>query len=212
MSTRTTMTTTTTTFERKSDSMLLTNGSGNLVGDIRKDEPARFWTKIRLNEWTFSLSLLGLSLSIVIGKLYANYGKYLSWEIDDQYSLPSITTFVQMYDAIPNISVLSKFDMKRLPANSERFLNTGHQYAGAAINMLVIFYEKYDWLLKAVMSGLMITSFSWFILYKDSSIPGVNPPFPFSPSRHRIRNDSRIQINYLVGALNGILFFIYMCL
>lgn len=76
MSTRTTMTTRTTTmFERKSDSMLLTNGSGNLVGDIRKEEPARFWTKIRLNEWTFSLSLLGLSLSIVIGKLYANYGE-----------------------------------------------------------------------------------------------------------------------------------------
>lgn len=112
-------------------------------------------------------------------------GKCLSWEIDDRYSLPSITTFVQMYDTIPNVSVLSKFGTKQLPADSERFFNTGHQYAGAAINMLVIFYEKYDWLLKAAMSGLMITSFSWFILYKDSSIPGVNPPSPFSPSRQR---------------------------
>ncbi|KAL6444870.1 hypothetical protein ACFW04_002117 [Cataglyphis niger] len=204
--------TTTTLLGRKSDSMLLTNGNSNRVGDeIRKEESARFWTKIRLNEWTFSLSLLGLSLSIVIGKLYANYGKYLSWEIDDRYSLPSITTFVQMYDTIPNVSVLSKFGMKQLPADSERFFNMG-QYAGAAINMLVIFYEKYDWLLKAAMSGLMITSFSWFILYKDSNIPGVNPPSPFSPSRQRIHNDSRMQINYLVGALNGILFFIYMCL
>lgn len=79
MSARTTMMTTMTTttlLERKSDSMLLTNGNSNRVGDeIRKEEPARFWTKIRLNEWTFSLSLLGLSLSIVIGKLYANYGE-----------------------------------------------------------------------------------------------------------------------------------------
>ncbi|XP_072749424.1 uncharacterized protein [Anoplolepis gracilipes] len=207
-----TMTTTTMIFERKSDSMLLTNGNGSLSEDIRKEKPARFWTKVRLNEWTFSLSLLALSLSIVIGKLYANYGKCLSWEIGDQYSLPSITTFAQVYDTIPNISVLSKFDMKRLPADSERFFNTSHQYAEAATNMLVTFYETYDWLLKATMSGLLITSFTWFILYKDSSIPGVDPPFPFSPSRQRIHNESRIQINYIVGALNGILFFIYMCL
>lgn len=78
MSMRTTMftTTKTTMFERKSgDSTLLTNGNGNLAGDIRKGKPARFWTSIRLNEWTFSLSLLALSLSIVIGKLYANYGE-----------------------------------------------------------------------------------------------------------------------------------------
>jgi len=28
----------------------------------------------------------------------------------------------------------------------------------------------------------------------------------------RIRGSSRIQMNYLVGVLNGILFFVYMCL
>lgn len=112
-------------------------------------------------------------------------GKYLSSEIGGQYSLPSITTFAQMYDTIPNIFVLSKSDMKRLPADSERVFNTSYQYTEAATNMLVTFYEKYNWLMKAAMSGLLITSFSWFILYKDSSIPGVNPPFPFSPSRQR---------------------------
>ncbi|XP_011261639.1 uncharacterized protein LOC105254573 isoform X2 [Camponotus floridanus] len=207
-----TTTTMTTMFERKKDTMGLTNGNGNLAEDIQKEKPTRFWTKIHLNEWTFSLSLLVLSLFIVIGKLYANYGKCLLWKISDQYSLPSITTFAQVYDTIPNISVLSKFGVKQLPADSEKFLKTSHQYAEAASNMLVTFYERYNWLMKATMSGLMITSFSWFILYKDSSIPGVNPPFPFSPSRQRIDNNSRIQINYLVGALNGILFFIYMCL
>lgn len=112
-------------------------------------------------------------------------GKCLSWEIGDQYSLSSITTFAQVYDTKPSISVLPKFDVKRLPADSERFFNSSHRYAEAATNMVVTFYEKYDWLLKAAMSGLMITSFTWFILYKDSSIPGVNPPAPFSPSRQR---------------------------
>lgn len=82
----------------------------------------------------------------------------------------------------------------------------------ATADMLIAFYGRFWWLLKATMSGLVITGFTWFILYKDSSIPGVNPPSPFSPSKQRIRGDSRIQINYLVGAINGILFFIYMCL
>lgn len=67
-------TTMTTMFERKNDSMGLTNGNGNLAENIQKEKP-RFWTKIHLNEWTFSLSLLALSLFIVIGKLYANYGE-----------------------------------------------------------------------------------------------------------------------------------------
>ncbi|XP_039314788.1 ADP-ribosylation factor-like protein 6-interacting protein 6 isoform X4 [Solenopsis invicta] len=97
-------------------------------------------------------------------------------------------------------------------SDSGKFLNASNQYAEVATDVLATFYGKYGWLLKATMSGLVITGFTWFILYKDSSEPGVNPPSPFSPSKQRIRGSSRIQINYLVGVLNGILCFVYMCL
>ncbi|XP_077275231.1 uncharacterized protein LOC143904424 [Temnothorax americanus] len=210
MSTRTTtMTTRTTTFEPTIGSSLLTNGDSSLA-ESRKATPARLWTKVRVDEWTFSLSLFAFSLAIVLGKLYVNYGKPLSWQIGDRYSLPSVATFTQMYETIPSMSILPKFDVKQL--DSERLLNAGNRYAETTAHMLVTFYGKYGWLLKATMSGLVITGFSWFILYKDSSIPGVNPPSPFSPSRQRIRGSSRIQMNYLVGVLNGILCFVYMCL
>ncbi|XP_011170648.3 ADP-ribosylation factor-like protein 6-interacting protein 6 isoform X3 [Solenopsis invicta] len=163
--------TTTTTFEQRRmfDSTSLTNGNGTLAG-IEKAAPAsRFWAKIRVNEWTFSLMLFAFSLAIVLAKLYVNY-------------------------------------------DSGKFLNASNQYAEVATDVLATFYGKYGWLLKATMSGLVITGFTWFILYKDSSEPGVNPPSPFSPSKQRIRGSSRIQINYLVGVLNGILCFVYMCL
>lgn len=122
------------------------------------------------------------------------------------YSLLSVATFTQMYETVP------RFDVKQLSADSGKFLNASNQYAEVATDVLATFYGKYGWLLKATMSGLVITGFTWFILYKDSSEPGVNPPSPFSPSKQRIRGSSRIQINYLVGVLNGILCFVYMCL
>ncbi|XP_028048120.2 uncharacterized protein LOC105828928 [Monomorium pharaonis] len=191
----------------------LTNGNGSLAETRAKTTPAtRFWSKIRLNEWTFSLSLFAFSLAIVLGKLYVNYGNLRLWQIGDRYALPSVTTFTQIYETIPSMSILPKFDMKQLPPDSGMLLNTSNQYAEAAADVLITFYGKYGWLLKAMTSGLVITGFTWFILYKDSSEPGINPPSPFSPSRRRIHGSSRIQINYLVGVLNGILFFVYMCL
>ncbi|OAD54423.1 hypothetical protein WN48_07787 [Eufriesea mexicana] len=54
--------------------------------------------------------------------------------------------------------------------------------------------------------------FTWFIIYKDSSIPGINPPSPISLSKQRLPKVSGVQINYLIGILNGILIFVYMCL
>lgn len=107
-------------------------------------------------------------------------GKLMPWQISNRYSMPSVT---QMYDTIPSMSVLSKVDVKQLSA--DRFLNVSGQYAETAADTLVSVYGRYNWLLKATMSGLVMTSFTWFILYKDSSIPGVNPPSPFSPSKQR---------------------------
>ncbi|KOC66670.1 hypothetical protein WH47_00879 [Habropoda laboriosa] len=54
--------------------------------------------------------------------------------------------------------------------------------------------------------------YTWFIIYKDSSVPGINPPSPFNPSKQRFSKTSRVQMNYLIGILNGILIFVFMCL
>lgn len=67
------MSTQTTTMKQKGDSLM--NGNGKLAEDYRKDTPVRFWRKIHMNEWTFSLSLLAFSFCIVLGKLFTNYGK-----------------------------------------------------------------------------------------------------------------------------------------
>lgn len=78
MSTRTTVTAATaaTATTRKTfGATSLTNGNGSLDPGIRRAAPARLWAQIRLNEWTFSLSLFAFSLAIVLGKLYVNYGK-----------------------------------------------------------------------------------------------------------------------------------------
>lgn len=111
-------------------------------------------------------------------------GNFLSWQTGN---LPSATTFTHVYDTIgmSSMSILPKFDTKQLPANSEKFLNASNHYAEAAVNVLVTFYGKYWWLMRAAMSGLVTTGFTWFIIYNDSSIPGVNPPSPFSPSKQR---------------------------
>lgn len=37
--------------------------------------------------------------------------------------------------------------------------------------------------LKAVLSGFGVFMITWFVTYKDSLIPGVEPPLPFSPTR-----------------------------
>ncbi|XP_014477771.1 PREDICTED: uncharacterized protein LOC106746087 [Dinoponera quadriceps] len=156
-----------------------TDDNGCFVAPV--EEPATFWRKLSVNEWTVSVSLFLFSLSMTLGKLYFNYGKYSLWQIGD-----------------------------RLLAKSGTFSDGNNQYAGTAADMLV-FCERYLWLIKATLGGLAITSFTWFIIYMDSSVPGVNPPSPFCSSRQRIHRGSRIHINYLVGVLHGILFFIYMC-
>jgi len=63
-------------FEKRKESFFM-NGSNRLTESRYEEErePAMSARRIRLNEWTFSLSLLALSLSIVLGKLYVNYGE-----------------------------------------------------------------------------------------------------------------------------------------
>lgn len=35
------------------------------------------------------------------------------------------------------------------------------------------------------LCGFMMTIFTWFMMYLDSSVPGVKPPTPFSPEKYK---------------------------
>ncbi|XP_033328051.1 uncharacterized protein LOC117221311 isoform X1 [Megalopta genalis] len=174
--------------EKKSDLHL--NGKNVIERRNNYAAPVRLWDKLEINEWTFSLFLFVMSLTIVLGKLYMNYGNILQPESNSKPIILSTTVF-------PNISNI--FNVSRMPDVSK--FNTKHLTA------------TYGWLIKAAISGLIMMGFTWFIIYHDSSIPGINPPSPFSPSKQRFSKESSgVQMNYLFGLLNGILIFIYMCL
>ena len=59
------------------------------------------------------------------------------------------------------------------------------QSVKVVLNVMILFFKSYGWLIRAAICGLIMMGFTWFIIYKDSSIPGINPPTPFSPSKQR---------------------------
>ncbi|KZC06436.1 PREDICTED: uncharacterized protein LOC107194945 [Dufourea novaeangliae] len=174
--------------------------------------PVRLWRKLQINEWTFIFLLFIMSLTIFLGKLYINYGNILQLQSNSKSIVPSASIFSNIYNIfdLSDTPSISKFNVNQLTAMSEKFVNIS-QYDDV-VNVTMLLFKTYGWLIKAATSGLIVMSFTWFIIYKDSSIPGINPPFPFSLSKQRFARASGLQINYLVGILNGILIFIYMCL
>ncbi|XP_003425408.2 uncharacterized protein LOC100680185 [Nasonia vitripennis] len=146
------------------------------------DTTKRLWRRLQFDEWTFTLLLFLFSSSIVLGKLFLNH---------DYFSFLDIST--------------NRFSVP--------VFNKSHPYyKDIADKALIEPLNRYSWLIKAVLSGLATTGITWFIIYEDSNVPGVNPPSPFSPSKKRIAESPPLQINYLVGVLNGFLVFLYMCL
>lgn len=68
--------------------------------------------------------------------------------------------------------------------------------------------------LYAIAFGLLLSSFTWYIIYLDSSIPGVNPPTPFSASKKRYRGgpssskERRFHLPYITALLSGVVGFL----
>uniref|UniRef100_A0A182IW60 Uncharacterized protein n=1 Tax=Anopheles atroparvus TaxID=41427 RepID=A0A182IW60_ANOAO len=66
----------------------------------------------------------------------------------------------------------------------------------------------------AVSFGLLVASFTWYVIYLDSSIPGVNPPTPFSASKKRYRGGSsqakerRFHLGYITAMVSGVVAFL----
>uniref|UniRef100_A0A182K476 ADP-ribosylation factor-like protein 6-interacting protein 6 n=1 Tax=Anopheles christyi TaxID=43041 RepID=A0A182K476_9DIPT len=71
--------------------------------------------------------------------------------------------------------------------------------------------------LYAVAFGLLLSSFTWYIIYLDSSIPGVNPPTPFSASKKRYHGgpsskERRFHLPYITALLSGVVGFLIVLL
>ncbi|XP_017890103.1 uncharacterized protein LOC108630987 [Ceratina calcarata] len=187
------------------------NGSAegkDLVGSKDDKGTSRFWHRIQRNEWTFTLLLLLISLSMILKKLYTYYGSNSQLQ-NNVASSTSVFSNVSnlLLSHLPDVS---QFDAKQLSIVSEKFVNFS-QYDDV-VSVTTSFCKTFGWLIRAAVCGLITMGFTWFIIYKDSNVPGINPPSPFSPSKHRFTRESRIQINYLMGIINGVLIFIYMCL
>lgn len=62
----------------------------------------------------------------------------------------------------------------------------------------------------ASMLGLGVTWFTYYVVYLDSSIPGVNPPTPFSASKKKRFSDKerRFHLGYITALLSGLTVFL----
>ncbi|GLV32975.1 uncharacterized protein CBL_08963 [Carabus blaptoides fortunei] len=61
-----------------------------------------------------------------------------------------------------------------------------------------------------VLCGLLMTSFTWLMMYLDSSVPGVQPPTPFSPARYKVRSGHSFHLGYVIAVVNGVMVFTLM--
>ncbi|XP_061081626.1 ADP-ribosylation factor-like protein 6-interacting protein 6 [Conger conger] len=59
-------------------------------------------------------------------------------------------------------------------------------------------------LILSTVAGVSCCSFSWTLTYFDSFEPGMFPPTPLSPARHRKMTGHSFHIGYSMAILNGL--------
>ncbi|XP_058066944.1 uncharacterized protein LOC131216464 [Anopheles bellator] len=87
----------------------------------------------------------------------------------------------------------------------------------ASWDRMVPHAEQTAYVLSALAFGLLVSSFTWYVVYLDSSIPGVNPPTPFSASKKRYRGGSlskerRFHLGYITAMISGLVVFLILVL
>ncbi|CAL7951193.1 unnamed protein product [Xylocopa violacea] len=188
------------------------NGTKDIVKTKNYITSTRLWDGLQMNERRFISLLITISLSIVLGKLYINYGNTVQLQNNFRYIASSVSVFSNTSNVfnLSHIPDVSQFNVKQLSAMSEKFVNiTQYDYVAS---VTILCFKTYGWLLRAAVCGITMMGLSLYIIYKDSNIPGINPPSPFSFSKQRLSKAIGAQLNYLIAILNGLLLFIYMCL
>jgi len=61
--------------------------------------------------------------------------------------------------------------------------------------------------IRPTLYGLCILWFSWLLIYFDSKVPGVYPPSPISPSKHKKTSGHTFHLNYAIVLINGLMTF-----
>ncbi|KAK4874737.1 hypothetical protein RN001_014097 [Aquatica leii] len=69
---------------------------------------------------------------------------------------------------------------------------------------------KCSWFWFPILCGAVATWFTGLMVYIDSSVPGVQPPSPFSPSKYKIRSGHSFHLNYVFAVVVGLLVSGYM--
>jgi len=67
--------------------------------------------------------------------------------------------------------------------------------------------KEFHILIRPSLYGIFILWFSWLLIYFDSKIPGVYPPSPISPKKHRNVSGHTFHLNYAIGLINGLMTF-----
>lgn len=94
-----------------------------------------------------------------------------------------------------------------LAASHEQFESLRTTVAGSS---LVDQFRNPSQVVFASLLGLGVTWFTYFVVYLDSSIPGVNPPTPFSASKKKRFSDKerRFHLGYITALLSGLTVFL----
>lgn len=78
----------------------------------------------------------------------------------------------ELYDLFYEDKLIS---YKTIEENGEAMWNYAH-----------VTITKSSTILLPLFCGLLMTVFTWIMIYLDSSVPGVKPPTPFSPEKYKL--------------------------
>ncbi|ETN58055.1 hypothetical protein AND_010370 [Anopheles darlingi] len=130
-----------------------------------------------------------------------------------RYLLPTVDATTMRTFASQCLAALGSFWQDLM----ERFSRLRPAMTTWTMESVVPRAEQTAHVLYALAFGLLVSAFTWYVIYLDSSIPGVNPPTPFSASKNRYRGGSRtaerrFHLGYITAMVSGLVVFLIVLL